>query len=184
MARLAYQIDEAARSGRKFTNGTVGSLKRIDADGNFLLEKIPYWAFGSSNVSLDVIQYETLSGTKTLREIMETFNERDEHGEFFLPNSLGVSVMIQLADGTIISQKRNNAAVLTQYSGLTSSASGAVHITEHTGGTEILQANAVAEVTEELGLYPERIGNFPHITTLSGSIQERLLQELDLDGIS
>jgi hypothetical protein len=46
-------------SGRKFTNGTVGSLKKIGKDGNFTLEKIPYWAFGAVNVSLDLIKLDT-----------------------------------------------------------------------------------------------------------------------------
>ena len=57
--RLADQIQEAKINGRKFTNGTVGSLKKITEGGNFILEKIPYWAFGSTNVSLDVVKINT-----------------------------------------------------------------------------------------------------------------------------
>jgi hypothetical protein len=54
---------------------------------------------------------------------MESFEKQDKNGEFYLPNSLGVSVLIQLHDGTVIAQKRNNKKVLTQYAGLTASAS-------------------------------------------------------------
>jgi hypothetical protein len=43
--RLASQIIEAKKTGRKYTNGTVGSLKKIRSNGDFILEKIPYWAF-------------------------------------------------------------------------------------------------------------------------------------------
>lgn len=57
--RLSDQIEEAQNSGRKFTNGTIGSLKSIERNGDFILEKIPYWAFGSTNVSLDIIRIRT-----------------------------------------------------------------------------------------------------------------------------
>jgi serine/threonine protein phosphatase PrpC len=181
--RLVSQIQEAFQSGRKFTNGIVGSLKSIDWDGNISLEKIPYWAFWSTNVSLDYITYQTHSGEKTLREVMEEVEELNETGESYLPNSLGVSVMIQLSDGTIIWQKRNNQTTLTQYAGLVSSASGTVSIldSEESGWTELLHANAIAEVNEELGLHPGQIPHLPHIDYLSENIQERLLREINLD---
>ena len=92
--------------------------------------------------------------------------------------------MIQLSDGTVIAQKRNNAVTLTQYAGLSASASGAVSIFEITDGSgiELLQANAVAEVVEELGINPKKLPYFPDISDITEkSIQHHILREINLD---
>lgn len=182
--RLASQIQEARQNWRKYTNGTVGSLKKIRENGDFVLEKIPYWAFWSTNVSLDAISYDTDAWARTLREIMEEIGERNETWEFYLPNSLWVSVMIQLADGTIIAQQRNNNATLTQRTGLVSSASGALSLLDHkeSWGIELLQANAVAEVYEELWLKTNTRDHFPIMEeSLTRNIQYTILRELWID---
>lgn len=179
--QLANQIEEAKINGRKFTNGTIGSLKKIGESGDFTLEKIPYWAFGSVNVSLDAISYNTNQWKKTLRELMESFEKQDKNGEFYLPNSLGVSVLIQLHDGTIIAQKRNNKKVLTQYAGLTASASWAVSIFGlQDGWVEILTSNAIAEITEEVWIDIKHTSYMPENLSITWSIQSCLLRELHI----
>jgi hypothetical protein len=185
-ARLSWQIQEATQSGRKFTNGTIWSLKSIDRYGNMALEEIPYWAFWSTNVSLDHIKYQTKVWLLSLRQIMENPNigyKNSETWEFYLPNSLWVSIMIQLSDGTIIAQKRNNAEVLTQYIGLTSSASWAISNMEQISwNITWLRANAAAEVTEELGLSTTPHKSMPSIDArITGNIQTHILRELGLD---
>jgi hypothetical protein len=181
--RLAFQIWEAKISWRKFTNWVVWSLKAMNKEWNMVLEKIPYWAFWWTNVSLDAISYTTNNWDKTLRDIMEypmIGYTNEETWEFFLPNSLWVSVIIQLQDGTIIAQQRNNKSVLTQYAWLTASASWAISIMENmTGDITWLRANAVAEVSEELGINPESYPWLPSLqNTISENIQDHILREL------
>jgi hypothetical protein len=91
--------------------------------------------------------------------------------------------MIQFPDGSIIGQKRNNVQVLTQYTGLTSSASGAVSIMDNNTGAELLRANAAAEVIEELGVDTRSLSKFPDITNLTESIQVHILRELGIANI-
>ena len=180
--RLADQIQEAKINGRKFTNGTVGSLKKITEGGNFILEKIPYWAFGSTNVSLDVVKINTKFWEIYLREIMESFDYTDEQWEFYLPGSLGVSVMIQLSDGTVVCQERNNKLLLTQYSWLVSSASGAVTINDDTANWfNSIAESAVAELQEELWVKSISIPHFPDIADIAKDIQGHILRELNLE---
>lgn len=185
---LAYQLTEAKESDRKYTNGTVWSLKRIEENWDFVLEKIPYWAFWSTNVTLDKVNFETSQGAKTLREIMETLGERDSSTwEFYLPNSLWVSVMIQLSDGTIIAQKRNNKATLTQRTWLVTSASWALSLLDNTENwwVELLRANAGAELEEELGIRSQGIWQFPVIDDqIQDTVQSIILRELGLDDTS
>ena len=117
------------------------------------LENIPYWAFACTGVSLDEIQIQTRHGNKTLRGIVDAISEdgKNSAGEYILPNSLGVSVMIQLHDGTIIGQVCNNNAVTTKYHGLKASASGAIDslsLGKH--DIEKLKYGAKTEMLEEL----------------------------------
>ncbi len=180
--RLSEQLKEARNSWRKFTNWTVVSLKKIKENGDFVIEEIPYFAFGSTNVSLDAVLFKVNWETKKLREIMESIGlQNKETGEFLLPNSLWVSVMIVLKNGTIICQQRNNKATLTNYNWLTASASWAVNLDWEKWGPEILKANAVKEVSEELGIVSSFAPYFPQMEDIEGSIQEHILKELNLE---
>lgn len=183
--RLSDQLKEAQNSGRKFTNWTVVSLKKIEENGNFIIEEIPYFAFGSTNVSLDKIFFEINWKNTSLRKILEIIWLKDNKTwEFFLPNSLWVSVMILLKDGNIVCQERNNKATLTNYNGLTASASWAVNLDGNTWWPEILKANAVKEVSEELWINSTPAQFFPNIENIKKSIQEHILWELNIDGNS
>jgi hypothetical protein len=131
--RLVARIQESiVNPARKFFNKDVTSLKQMttreDGSIHMELENIPYWAFACTGVSLDEVQMKTRHGNTSLRDILDTISEdgKNSVGEYILPNSLGVSVMIQLYDGTIIGQVCNNNAVTTKYHGLKTSASGAV----------------------------------------------------------
>lgn len=183
--RLAYQLKEAKSSGRKYTNGKVVSLQKIQDNGDFVVEEIPYFAFGSTNVSLDFVSFDVNWETKTLREIMEIIGLKDQNTwEFFLPNSLWVSVMIILKDGTVVCQERNNKATLNNYNGLTSSASGAVNMDAIHWGPEILKANAVKEIYEEIGIDVVSTPFFPYVDNFQKNVHEHMLREINLDGSS
>ena len=131
--RLVARIQESnANPTRKFFNKDVTSLKQIATQktdqstwnsrifliGHLFVLASPRWNS----------RYKR-HGNKTLRGIVDAISEdgKNSAGEYILPNSLGVSVMIQLHDGTIIA-KSVIITLLRQYHGLKTSASGASSI--------------------------------------------------------
>lgn len=119
--RLCYQVIEAWEGTRKLKNWNVVWLLKYNTN-HFIFNKTPYYAFASTNVSLDFIKILNKKDSKiySLREIDDLLNSKDDTGWLFLPNSLGVSINLITTDSDnnniFISQERNNSSTLSQNS--------------------------------------------------------------------
>ncbi len=116
--RLEEQLIEAGSSERKLKNGTVIWLSKFSEEW-FDFIRVPYFAFASTCVSLDLVKVKNKDWEElTLREIDTLLGSKNSAWEFFLPNSLWVSVCMSSSDKNwnpvFISQERNNATTLTQ----------------------------------------------------------------------
>lgn len=118
--RLIDQIIEAWNSERILKNGKVVWLSKFNEKWFEFIE-VPYYAFACTNVSLDkVLINDDNWNTISLRDIDMKLGSKNHKWEFFLPNSLGVSVCMSAYNKewktVFISQERNNSKVLSQNS--------------------------------------------------------------------
>lgn len=161
MKRLVFQVIEAGNSERKLKNGMVVWLSKY-SKSEYVFMKVPYYAFASTNVSLDVVKVRNRSGKEyTLREIDSLMNSKNDEWGFFLPNSMWVSASLMTTDKNgnliFISQERNNATTLSQNNArYIASASWAVDFKMFENGENLhlLHSAVGQEVQEELWIYP------------------------------
>ena len=118
LKRLTEQVIEAWESERKLKNWNVVWLSKFSKN-EYLFTKIPYYAFASTNVSLDVVKIKDKKGKEhSLRDIDDLLDSRNDEWGLFLPNSMWVSVSLSTTDKdwnvVFIAQERNNATTLSQ----------------------------------------------------------------------
>lgn len=185
--RLKEQILEAGwpDSKRKLKNGTVVWLANYK-DDTFVLRKIPYFAFACTNVSLDAVRVMNSSWEMmSLRQIDTLLQSKNKNGNYFLPNSLGVSVCMGAKDDDgnhiFIAQERNNAAVLSQNANkYIASASGGIPL-DMLQWENLFREAINSEIEEELWI----IANPVHANRLIEHILKRSknVMEEKLDNI-
>lgn len=158
LKRLVCQLIEAGNGKRKLKNWEVVWLSSY-SENHFVFNKVPYYAFASTNVSLDSVFVQNSHDGKeySLREIDDILGSKNDTGGLFLPNSLWVSVSLITMDkngNTIfISQERNNSATLSQNNAkYIASASWAVdyELFSWWGTLGLLHTSIDAEIQEEL----------------------------------
>lgn len=156
--RLVNQVIEAGNSNRKLKNWCVVWLSNY-SDTHFTFTKVPYYAFASTNVSLDLVKVKNNNWEEySLRDIDTLLDSRNDNWWFFLPNSMWVSVNLLTKDNNdeniFIAQVRNNSTTLTQRSSSVSSASWAVDYDLFMSwwNLDLLNHAIWAEIKEELWL--------------------------------
>lgn len=177
--RLLDQVLEAWSSKRKLLNGQVVSLSKYSKE-QYDFEKIWYYAFACTNVSLDIVKIKNdLWVEFTLREIDDILKSHNDEWWFFLPNSLWVSVNLMTEDEnwkmSFIAQERNNTTTLTQRNRYVSSASWAVDYRIFAWNWDMnLMHNAIWEEIEE-ELWLENIKSNLDQKTLIQQIKDKVL---------
>lgn len=161
LKRLVEQVLEAWNWQRKLKNGNVVWLSSYNSHW-FVFEKIPYYAFASTNVSLDLVKVKNKNDWNeyTLRDIDTILNSQNDNWWFFLPNSMWVSINLMTTytnwNLVFIAQERNNSTTLTQRWRFVSSASWAVDYETFSNWWHLWLLNTAiaSEVEEELWINP------------------------------
>lgn len=160
MKRLISQVIEAGNSERQLKNGIVVWLSKY-SKSEYTFMKVPYYAFASTNVSLDIVKVRNRDGKEiSLREIDTLMGSKNDEWGFFLPNSMWVSASLMTTDKNwnliFLSQERNNATTLSQNNArYIASASWAVDfkLFEKGENLHLLHSAVGQEVKEELWIH-------------------------------
>ncbi len=116
--RLIFQVKEAWNGDRILKNWIVVWISKYNNEW-FEFIKVPYYAFACTNVSLDEVKINDKNWDElSLRQIDSRLWGKSKNWDFFLPNSLWVSVCMYTKNNEwnieFVSQERNNKKVLSE----------------------------------------------------------------------